>query len=140
MAELSRQLGGLEPEVVPHPPDRLLRWEPEHWDLAQGWAGVVDSFFASTAGLRLASFLRERLAAGAIIYPPRPLRALEVTALPDVRAVILGQDPYHGAGQAEGLAFSVPAGVKPPPSLRIGAAIFKTAGAESWRIICSVSF
>jgi uracil-DNA glycosylase len=97
---------------------RLLRWEPENWPLAEGWAPVVDTFLSSTAGLRLASFLRERLAAGAIIYPPRPLRALELTPLHGVRAVILGQDPYHGAGQAEGLAFSVPAGVKPPPSLR----------------------
>ena len=99
-------------------PSRLVDWEPENWRLAQGWAPVVDSFLASTAGLRLASFIRERLAAGATIYPPRPLRALEITPLPSVRAVILGQDPYHGAGQAEGLAFSVPAGVKLPPSLR----------------------
>jgi uracil-DNA glycosylase len=97
---------------------RLTRWEPENWPLAEGWRPVVDSFLSSTAGIRLAAFLRERLAAGAIIYPPRPLRALEVTALPSVRAVILGQDPYHGPGQAEGLAFSVPAGVKLPPSLR----------------------
>ena len=97
---------------------RLMRWEPENWPLGHGWAPVVNSFLASTAGLRLASFLRERLAAGAIIYPPRPLRALEITSLPSVKAVILGQDPYHGPGQAEGLAFSVPAGVKLPPSLR----------------------
>ena len=104
--------------VKPGAPGRLLRWEPENWPLAEGWAPVVSSFLSSTAGLRLASFLRERLAAGAIIYPPRPLRALEVTPLHSVRALILGQDPYHGAGQAEGLAFSVPSGVKPPPSLR----------------------
>jgi uracil-DNA glycosylase len=97
---------------------RLVRWEPENWPLAQGWGPVVGSFLASTAGLRLAAFIGERLAAGAIIYPPRPLRALETTPLRSVRAVILGQDPYHGPGQAEGLAFSVPAGVKPPPSLR----------------------
>jgi uracil-DNA glycosylase len=99
-------------------PDRLQRWEPEHWPLADGWRGVVDAFFSSTAGLRLASFIRERLAAGATIYPPRPFRALELTPLDSVRAVILGQDPYHGPGQAEGLAFSVRAGVKLPPSLR----------------------
>lgn len=97
---------------------RLLRWQPECWPLADGWAPVVQSFLSSTAGLRLASFVRERLAAGAIIYPPRPFRALELTPLHSVRAVILGQDPYHGPGQAEGLAFSVPAGVKLPPSLR----------------------
>jgi uracil-DNA glycosylase len=97
---------------------RLTRWAPEDWLLAPGWKPIVDAFLASDTGVRLADFIRARLAAGAAIYPPRPLRALEVTALDDVRLVILGQDPYHGAGQAEGLAFSVPPGVKPPPSLR----------------------
>lgn len=106
-------------------PLRLLRWEPEHWPVAQGWRPVVDAFLSSSAGLRLASFIRERLAAGATIYPPRPFRALELTSLPRVRAVILGQDPYHGPGQAEGLAFSVPTGVRLPPSLRN---IFKELG------------
>ena len=98
--------------------DRLLRWDPEHWPLAPGWKPVIDAFLSSTAGLRLASFIQERLAAGATIYPPRPFRALELTPLGSVRAVILGQDPYHGPGQAEGLAFSVRPGVKLPPSLR----------------------
>ncbi|MDB5880915.1 MAG: Uracil-DNA glycosylase [Ramlibacter sp.] len=118
MTEFPRSQG--DEVLAPQPPadNRLLRWEPERWPLAQGWPPVVGSFLASTAGLRLAAFIRERLAAGAIIYPPRPLLALETTPLPSVRAVILGQDPYHGPGQAEGLAFSVPAGVKPPPSLR----------------------
>ena len=81
--------------------ERLLRWEPEQWPLAEGWGPVVEAFLASTTGLRLASFIRERLAAGAVIYPPRPFRALELTPLRSVKAVILGQDPYHGAGQAE---------------------------------------
>lgn len=54
------------------------------------------------------------------IYPPqdRILRALETTSFPAARVVILGQDPYHGEGQAHGLAFSVPVEVAPPPSLR----------------------
>jgi len=99
-------------------PDRLLRWEPEAWPLAEGWAPVVASFLASPAGLELASFIQARLAAGAVIYPPRPFRALEITPLSAVRAVVLGQDPYHGPGQAEGLAFSVPPGIRVPPSLR----------------------
>jgi uracil-DNA glycosylase len=99
-------------------PDRLVRWEPENWPLAPGWQPTVSAFLGSTAGLRLASFIRERLAAGATIYPPRPFRALELTPLHTVRAVILGQDPYHGPGQAEGLAFSVRQGVRLPPSLR----------------------
>lgn len=64
------------------------------------------------------AFLRQRLQAGAVIFPPKPLRALELTALQSVRVVILGQDPYHGHGQAEGLAFSVAPGVALPPSLR----------------------
>src|SRR6185369_5442783 len=99
-------------------PDRLLRWDPEQWPLAEGWRTVVDAFLSSSTGLRLASFIRERLAACVTIYPPRPLRALELTPLHSVRAVILGQDPYHGPGQAEGLAFSVVAGSLLPPSLR----------------------
>ncbi|AMO23416.1 uracil-DNA glycosylase [Ramlibacter tataouinensis] len=97
---------------------RLRRWAPEEWALAPGWQPALDAFLASGAGLRLAEFIRERLDSGAVIYPPRPLRALESTPLAQVHAVILGQDPYHGPGQAEGLAFSVPPGVRLPPSLR----------------------
>jgi uracil-DNA glycosylase len=96
----------------------LERWAPEDSQLAPGWRPAVDRFFESDAGRKLSAFLRERIDTGAVIYPPRPLRALEVTPLSSVHAVILGQDPYHGPGQAEGLAFSVPAGVKLPPSLR----------------------
>jgi uracil-DNA glycosylase len=118
MVDMVRSQGQGAFSLESNVPGRLMRWEPENWPLAEGWRPVVDTFLSSTAGLRLASFIRERLAAGAVIYPPRPLRALEVTPLPSVRAVILGQDPYHGPGQAEGLAFSVPAGVKLPPSLR----------------------
>ncbi len=99
-------------------PDRLLRWDPASWPVAAGWRPVIDSFLASDAGRRLPAFIRQRLDSGAVVYPPRPFRALEVTPLAAVRAVVLGQDPYHGAGQAEGLAFSVPPGVPLPPSLR----------------------
>ena len=83
-----------------------------------GWAPVLDSFLASATGLKLQAFLAARHAAGATVYPPEPLRALRLTPLQAVRAVILGQDPYHGPGQAEGLAFSVAPGVRLPPSLR----------------------
>ena len=62
--------------------------------------------------------LQTRLAQGAVIYPTRPFRALDTLQPKDVRVVILGQDPYHGPGQAQGLAFSVPDGFKRPPSLR----------------------
>ena len=97
---------------------RLLRWDPEQWPVAGDWQAVVDAFLSSATGLQLASFIQGRLEAGATIYPPLPLRALALTPLHSVRAVVLGQDPYHGAGQAEGLAFSVAPGVRLPPSLR----------------------
>jgi uracil-DNA glycosylase len=66
----------------------------------------------------LLAFLEARQAVGAQIFPPQPLRALALTPLSSVRVVILGQDPFHGAGQADGLAFSVAEGLKAPPSLR----------------------
>lgn len=98
--------------------DRLAEWAPGQWPLAPGWQAAVDEFLASPEGHRLAAFLHERLQSGAVIYPPQPLRALALTPLATVHAVVLGQDPYHGPGQAEGLAFSVRDGVKCPPSLR----------------------
>jgi len=87
-------------------------------DVAPGWRPVVDDFFASPRGVALRTFLEARQSAGTRIYPPDPLRALKLTPPDTVRVVILGQDPYHGAGQAHGLAFSVPDEVRPPPSLR----------------------
>ncbi|MDD2609969.1 MAG: uracil-DNA glycosylase [Giesbergeria sp.] len=91
---------------------------PTDWPIAPGWQALVDDFFASTSGQQLLAFLQARLQAGASIFPPQPLRALELTPPEAVRVVILGQDPYHGRGQAEGLAFSVAPGVGLPPSLR----------------------
>ena len=96
----------------------LREWAPERWPAAADWQPVLQPFWASTAGQGLARFVQGRLQAGAEIYPAQPLRALELTPLAEVSVVILGQDPYHGPGQAEGLAFSVPDGVKCPPSLR----------------------
>ena len=104
---------------------RLTEWAPHGWEIADDWRPVVDRFLASNSGAALAQFLRSRLASGAIIYPSQPFRALSLTSLAQVKLVILGQDPYHGPGQAEGLAFSVASGVKPPPSLRN---IFKEVG------------
>ncbi len=98
--------------------DRLLSADPADWPVAPAWKPLVEGFFGSAAGRKLRDFLRARLAAGAVIFPPQPLRALELTPPDDVRVVILGQDPYHGRGQAEGLAFSVAPGVALPPSLR----------------------
>lgn len=91
---------------------------PAAWPVAAGWQTAVDGFFASPVGAQLLQFLQQRIDAGAVIFPPQPLRALELTRPEDVRVVILGQDPYHGRGQAEGLAFSVAPGVRLPPSLR----------------------
>jgi uracil-DNA glycosylase len=97
---------------------QLASSDPADWPVAPGWQPLVEEFFSSAPGIKLRSFLRERLDAGAVIFPPQPLRALELTPPDDVRVVILGQDPYHGRGQAEGLAFSVAPGVALPPSLR----------------------
>lgn len=96
----------------------LTAWDPAAWPVAADWRSTVDAFFADPAGHRLAEAVQARLAAGATVYPPQPLRALALTPLHAVRVVILGQDPYHGPGQAHGLAFSVPCGVPVPPSLR----------------------
>ena len=102
------------------PGDNRLRSPlPELLDRVPGdWRPVVDSWRNSPTGQALVAHVERRRQAGAVIYPGDPLRALSLTPLSSVRAVILGQDPYHGPGQAEGLAFSVPAGVKLPPSLR----------------------
>lgn len=99
-------------------PGQLRAWAPESWPVAADWQSVLQPFWASATGQKLARFVQARLQAGAEIYPAQPLRALELTPLSEVCVVILGQDPYHGPGQAEGLAFSVPDGVKLPPSLR----------------------
>lgn len=98
--------------------DQLASNDPGDWPVAPGWQPLVSDIFGNPAGQRLRAFLGERLAAGAVIFPPQPLRALELTPPEEVRVVILGQDPYHGRGQAEGLAFSVAPGVALPPSLR----------------------
>lgn len=82
------------------------------------WAPVIDAWRDSDAGRALIAHVSQRQLAGAQVYPAQVLRALELTRRAEVRVVILGQDPYHGPGQAEGLAFSVPAGQKLPPSLR----------------------
>ena len=96
---------------------QLIVADPAAWPVASGWQSVVGEFFAGKTGQQLLDFLQQRLNDGAVIFPPKPLRALELTPPQEVRVVILGQDPYHGRGQAEGLAFSVAPGVRVPPSL-----------------------
>ncbi len=112
--------GGADQSLLPGsaPTDRLSRADLSDWPVAAGWRDLVDAFFADSDGRKLLGFLNGRLAEGAVVYPPQPLRALQLTPPESVRVVILGQDPYHGPGQAEGLAFSVAPGVAMPPSLR----------------------
>ena len=88
--------------------------------LHPSWKDPLRDSFVAPQMAALRQFLAERLAAGVSIFPPPALwfRALDLTPLHTVRIVILGQDPYHGAGQAHGLAFSVLPGVRIPPSLR----------------------
>ena len=96
---------------------QLTRAQPADWPVAPGWQALVDAFFTSAKGESLLAYLQSRIDAGAVIFPPEPLRALQLTPPAAVRVVILGQDPYHGRGQGEGLAFSVAPGVRVPPSL-----------------------
>ena len=96
----------------------LASWCPQAWPVAEDWRGVVEAFLRKPDGLQLAEFMTQRMAAGATIYPAQPLLALALTPLSEVKVVIIGQDPYHGARQAQGLAFSVAPGLRLPPSLR----------------------
>jgi uracil-DNA glycosylase len=112
-------------------PIRLTRWQPSVWPVSVGWGDAVAEFLNSEAGQALSKAMQARLDAGAVIYPPTPFKAMELTPLDQVRVVILGQDPYHGAGQAHGLAFSVAPGIKIPPSLRN---IFKEIQRDSGKL------
>ena len=105
-------------EEAPAVPDHGLSWPADLRGLDAGWRPLIDAFLSSEAGLALSKRLTDALQAGHTIYPPEPFRALSLTPLREVRVVILGQDPYHGPGQAEGLSFSVAPGVRLPPSLR----------------------
>jgi uracil-DNA glycosylase len=97
--------------------------------LNQNWLDHIGSEFDKPYMENLRAFLEAEKAAGKIIYPKGDeiFNAMNTTEFDDVKVVILGQDPYHGAEQAHGLSFSVPAGVKPPPSLQN---IYKEIAAE----------
>lgn len=90
-----------------------VKLEPE-------WKKALAGEFEASYMVQLRAFLEQEKKAGKIIYPPGPeiFNALNTTPLSKVKAVILGQDPYHGPGQAHGLCFSVRRGVPPPPSLQ----------------------
>ena len=88
--------------------------------IEQSWKEALADEFAKPYFESLVNFLREEKAAGKKIFPPgsQIFRAFDLTPVKDVKVVILGQDPYHGDGQANGLCFSVDDGVDFPPSLR----------------------
>ena len=83
------------------------------------WKAVLEDTFATSHMQSLKKFLKAEKAAGKIIYPRGSLifNAMNSTPFDLVKVVVLGQDPYHGPGQAHGLSFSVPRGIAPPPSL-----------------------
>ena len=88
--------------------------------LKPDWLDALQGEFAQPYMQQLRDFLQAEKAAGKVVFPPGALifNALNSTPLDKVRVVIIGQDPYHGPGQAHGLSFSVPPGVRTPPSLR----------------------
>ncbi len=88
--------------------------------LDPSWLAHLQSAFEQPHMQDLKAFLASEKAAGKVIYPKgkQIFNALNTTPLDQVKVVILGQDPYHGPGQAHGLSFSVPDAVKPPPSLK----------------------
>ena len=88
--------------------------------IEQSWKNALAAEFGKPYFESLVRFLRAEKAAGSTIYPPgsQIFRAFDLTPVDKVKVVILGQDPYHGPGQAHGLSFSVPVGVPAPPSLK----------------------
>jgi len=100
----------------------VIRLEPS-------WKARIGDWLLRPEMRELSAFLRQRKAAGVQVYPPGPrlFAAFDATPFDQVKVVILGQDPYHGPGQAHGLCFSVLPGVPVPPSLEN---IFKEIGDE----------
>ncbi|MBO4537125.1 MAG: uracil-DNA glycosylase [Bacteroidales bacterium] len=88
--------------------------------IEESWKQALAAEFEKPYFARLVSYLHAEKNAGKTVYPPGNaiFKAFELTPLPSVKVVILGQDPYHGPGQAMGLSFSVPDGVRTPPSLK----------------------
>ena len=87
--------------------------------IESSWGAVLAEEFEKPYFSELVEFLHQEKRAGKVIYPPGPLifNAFNLTPFDQVKVVILGQDPYHAPGQAHGLSFSVPDGIKTPPSL-----------------------
>jgi len=109
----------------------------------QSWKEALHGEFQKPYFQQIAAHLKTEIATGTTIYPPGPLifNAFNKTPFDNVKVVLLGQDPYHGKGQAMGLSFSVPDGVKPPPSLEnifkelhddVGMSIPNTGNLTKW--------
>jgi len=89
-------------------------------EIHKSWKDVLNAEFEKDYFKSLVKFLKEREGRSAVIYPPESdiFNAYNLTPIDNVKVVVLGQDPYHGAGEAHGLCFSVQDGVRIPPSLR----------------------
>src|SRR3954463_9312839 len=84
-----------------------------------GWKGKIAPEFGQEYFENLSRFVHEEYEKGTVYPPPKQIfRAFDETPFESVKVVILGQDPYHGPGQANGLCFAVNPGVRPPPSLQ----------------------
>lgn len=92
---------------------------PKDINIEASWKDALKDYFATKEFKDLTEFVRtEYLSKKIYPTPQNVFKAFELTPFNNVKVVILGQDPYHGAGQAEGLSFSVPTGIKIPPSLQ----------------------
>lgn len=111
-------------------------------EIEESWQLALQDEFEADYFARLKDFLREEVKTQTV-YPPGKLifSAFNLTPLTAVRVVIIGQDPYHGRGQAQGLAFSVPDGIRIPPSLQniykelqadLGIPISSSGNLEKW--------
>jgi uracil-DNA glycosylase len=111
--------------------------------IEEGWKEVLHDEFSKSYFQNAVTFIKTEKAQGKTIYPPGSMifNAFDKTPFEEVKVVLLGQDPYHGYGQAHGLSFSVPEGVNPPPSLinifkelhaDIGMPIPKTGNLTKW--------
>ncbi len=121
----------------------LRIFQPMDVKIEESWKKVLGPEFKKGYFLQLITHLKTERATGTVIYPPgsQIFNAFDLTSFDHVKVVILGQDPYHGPGQAHGLSFSVPEGVAIPPSLMnifkelkqdIGLAIPKHGNLEKW--------
>ncbi len=113
--------------------------------IEESWKKVLQPEFDKEYFAQTASFLKQEKKEGVKIYPPGSLifNAFRLTPFDRVKVVILGQDPYHGHGQAHGLSFSVPDGIAMPPSLQniykeiesdLGAPVQRTGNLEKWAV------